>query len=277
MLTAIADSQYYSCADSVDENFKDHVLSMALNVTAQSLGQSLNVSRAAHSANTKLEVPDGTASEHIYITGDEPESCDEPSIVGKRCILSNPVRGLRTELTFFDEGFLQIREYRRKRLSRDYMLQLRFLKPKPVVVRRVVVQSLWTAVGLTGAAGLSWLISHFTSPGGYLFSASLALATGALVSFLLFIYQSGTKTIFGTATGNAQVLTLTTSFGCFRRSRMIVPEISQAIGAAIAKSSFPEDLYLRGEMQEHYRLRNEGIISPKDCSKGTARILSRFG
>ena len=70
---------------------------------------------------------------------------------------------------------------------------------------------------------------------------------------------------------------LLTSFGCFRRSRAVVPEISNAIGVAIERNTLEEEPYLRAEMQDHYRLRNEGIISPKACQTGTSRILSRFG
>lgn len=250
---------------------------MALNVTTESLDPTISAQSIVQSAKSNLKVPDGFASEHIYIGGDDSDAADEPTIVGKRITLSNRVRGLHTELTFFNEGFLKVREYKRKKLAKDYMLELRFLNPKTTVIRRLVTQSFWLSFGLGAAAGLSWLIAKFTALDTFLFPASIALASGAVVALLLFIYQSGEKNLFCTASGNVPVLTMLTNFGCYRRSRQIMPEISNAIGTAISKNTLEEEPYLRAEMQDHYRLRNEGAISPKACSTGTARILSRFG
>lgn len=250
---------------------------MALNVTAESLDRPISAQSIVESAKSNLKVPEGFTSEHIYIAGDETHSSDEPTVVGKRLTLTNRVRGLHTELTFFDEGFLKVRDYKKKKLTKDYMLDLRFLNPKPTVIRRAVLETFWTALGLGGAAAICWLASKLTTLDAYLFPASIALATGALVALLLFIYQSGEKILFCTASGNVPVLVMLTSFGCYRRTRQIVPEISSAIGAAISSNTLEEEPYLRAEMQDHYRLRNEGIITPKACSTGTARILSRFG
>ena len=250
---------------------------MALNVTAESLDSTISAQSIVKSAQSKLKVPEGCASEHIYIVGDDPDPSDEPTIVGKLLTLSNRVRGLNTELTFFNEGFLKVREYKKKKLGKVYMLELRFLNPKPTVIRRLATQSFWLSFGLGAAAGLSWLTAKFTTLDTYLFPASIVLATGALVALLLFIYQSGEKTLFCTASGNVPVLMLLTNFGCCRHSRQIVPEISNAIGAAISDNTLEEGPYLRAEMQDHYRLRNEGVISLEACSTGTSRILSRFG
>ena len=89
--------------------------------------------------------------------------------------------------------------------------------------------------------------------------------------------RSATEILFCTASGNVPVLMTLTNFGCFPRSRSVLPEISKAIGNAISSNTLEEEPYLRAEMQDHYRLRNEGVISPKACNTGTARILSRFG
>ena len=127
------------------------------------------------------------------------------------------------------------------------------------------------------AAAISWLLTKFTSLDTYTFPASIVFSSGAVVALLLCIYQSGEKILFCTASGNIPVLIMLTNFGCFRHSRIVVPEISNAIGAAIRKNTLEEEPYLRAEMQDHYRLRNEGVISPKACQTGTSRILSRFG
>lgn len=250
---------------------------MAMNVTARSLDTPINAQSIVKSAKSNLKVPKGFASEHILISGDGTDSTDMPTVVGKEFSLANRVRGLQTDFTLFNEGFLKVRESKKKQPGKDYMLELRFLNPKPKVIQRFVTESFWAALSLGGAAAISWLLTKFTSLDAYTFPASIVCSTGAIVALLLCIYQSGEKILFCTASGNVPVLMLLTNFGCFRQSRAIVSQISSAIGKAIAKNTLEEEPYLRAEMQDHYRLRNEGVISPKACQVGTSRILSRFG
>ena len=248
-----------------------------MDVTAESLDTPISAQSIVKSARSNLKIPEGIASEHIYIDGDGTDLTDEPTVVGKRFTLSNRVRGLHTEFTFFDEGFLKVRESRRRKPGKDYMLELRFLNPSPTIIRRFVSESFWAALGMGGVAAISWLLTTFTSLDTYTFPASIVFSTGALVALLLCIYQSGEKILFCTASGNIPVLTLLTNLGCFHRSRAVVPDICNAIGEAIERNTLEEEPYLRAEMQDHYRLRNEGVISPKACQTGTSRILSRFG
>jgi hypothetical protein len=250
---------------------------MAMDLTADSLNTPISAQSIVKSAQSNLKVPCDIASEHILISGDDTDSADEPTVVGKQFALTNRVRGLHTEFTFFNEGFLKVREYKRKKLGRDYMLELRFLNPKPAIIQRFVTKSFWAAMAMGAAAGTSWLLTIFTALDTFTFPASIVFLTGAIVALLLCVYQSGEKILFCTASGHVPVLMMLTNFGCFRRARSIVPEISNAIGKAIESNTLEEEPYLRAEMQDHYRLRNEGVISPKACSTGTGRILSRFG
>ncbi len=248
-----------------------------MDVTAEPLDTSISAQSIVKSAKANLKIPEGFASEHIFIGGDDTDSTEVPTVVGKELTLSNRVRGLHTEFTFFDEGFLRVRESRRTKPGKDYMLELRFLNPSPTIIRRFVNESFWAALGMGGAAVICWLLTNFTSLDTYTFPASIVFSTGALFALLLGIYQSGEKILFCTASGNIPVLMLLTNLGCFRRSRAVVPDISNAIGKAIERNTLEEEPYLRAEMQDHYRLRNEGVISPKACDTGTSRILSRFG
>ena len=250
---------------------------MAMDVTAESLDTPISAQSIVKSAKSNLKVPEGFTSEHILISGDGTDSADEPTAVGKRFRVSNRVRGLQTEFTLFNEGFLKVREYRKNKLGKDYMLELRFLNPNPTVIRRFVTEPFLAALGMGGAAAISWLLTKFTSLDTYTFPASIVFSTGAIVALLLCIYQSGEKILFYTTSGNVPVLMLLTNFGCFRQSRKVVPEVSNAIGTAINRNTLEEEPYLRAEMQDHYRLRNEGVISPKACQTASSRILSRFG
>lgn len=250
---------------------------MAMDVSADSIDPPISAKSIVKTAKSKLQAPEGLASEHILISGDGSDAAEEPTTVGKKISLSNRVRGLRTEFTFFNEGYLKVREYKRKRLCRDYMLSLGFLNPRPTVIKRFVAETFWAALAMAGAAAIAWLMTKLTTLDAYTFPASIVMGTGALVALLLTIYQSGEKILFCTASGNVAVLVILVNFGCFRRSRKIVPQISAAIGKTISSNKLDEESYLKAEMQDHYRLRNEGVITPKACNAGTARILSRFG
>ncbi len=208
-----------------------------MDVTAEYLDPPISAQSIVKSAKSNLKVPEGIASEHILISSDETDSAEEPTVVGKQFSLSNRVRGLQTDFTLFNEGFLKVRESRKKKSGKDYMLELRFLNPKPTVIKRFVTESFWAALSMGGAAAISWLLTRFTSLDAYTFPASIVLASGAIIALLLCIYQSGEKVLFCTASGNVPVLMLLTNFGCFRQSRTIVPEISNAIGRAIKQNT----------------------------------------
>jgi hypothetical protein len=248
-----------------------------MHVDGNSLKQPISVQSIVKSVRSNLKVPKGFASEHIQIGGETKESAEEPTIVSKQFSLANIVRGLQLEFTLFNEGFLKVREHRRKSAARDYMLELKFLNPKPMVIKRFVTETFWVALGMLGVALVAWLLTALTDLDPYTVPTSIVFATGAIVALLLCTYQSGEKILFCTASGNIPVLIIIASFGSFHRSRKIVPEISNAIGRAISNNTLDVEPYLRAEMQDHYRLRNEGVISSKACNMGTARILSRFG
>ena len=250
---------------------------MAMDLTADSRDSPVSAKSIVESAKENLKVPDGFASEHILISGDGSDSADEPTVVGKQIKISNRVRSLRTEFTFFKEGFLKIREFRKNKLVKDYMLELRFLNPQPTTVPQFVARSFWGAVGMAGAAGISWLLTKFTALDAYTFPAFIVFSAGAVLALFRCISQTGEKTHYVTASGRVPALLLLTNFGCLARNRSVVSEISSAIVTARNNNTLEEEPYLRAEMQDHYRLRNEGVITPKACNKGTARILSRFG
>ena len=225
------------------------------------------------------EIGDGIAAEHIVMGGDEEEETPiqaQPRVVNKQVTLNNRIRGLRTELTFYEEGFLKIREARGKNDSKSHLLNLQFLGLMPRLTRRVAMRTLYTALGLSGVAGLAWLIAEFTSLARFFGPIAVVFGAGALLAFLLFVYRTRDRTKFFTAHGEVEVVTLLATLGCYRRCRAVVPEIRRAIEAARANNNPNKAEYLREEMRDHYRLRESGVISPEACAEGTRRILSQF-
>ena len=85
---------------------------------------------------------------------------------------------------------------------------------------------------------------------------------------MLVVYRSEVRYRFFTASGRAVVASITASFGCKRKTKTIVEEISHEICASRQKGNSTGEEYLRAEMKAHYKLAETGVISRKACSKG---------
>jgi len=226
------------------------------------------------------QVLDQMPTEHIFMGGEEADQTITeplPGEIRERLQFVNRVRGLRTELTLFEGSFLKVREYHKKKMTKDHLLNLRYLSPKPTLTRHVATRVLYVALGLCAAATLAWAIAQFTSLGRFFMPAMVGFATAALVTFMLFVYRTQERIQFSTEHGGVEVLSFLATFGCFRRARKLVPEIAKAIAAATAERPEVKAQHLRAEIQEHYRLRDAGVILREACADSTRKILASFG
>jgi len=225
------------------------------------------------------EIMEGTPTEHISMGGDEELAviAAKPETVRQKLELTNWVRGLSTELVIFEEGFLKVRERHKKKTTKDHLVNLRFMSPTPTFSRRIALRTLYWALGLTGAAALAWLIAEFTSLARFFVPTAVVFATAAIMAFLLCVYRTREKIQFSTAHGDTVVVSLMATLGCYGRCRKLIPEISKVVEEAAADRLEIKTQQLRAEMQEHYRLRDAGVITPEACATGTRKILSSFG
>jgi len=219
----------------------------------------------------------GEHTEHIYIGDEFADRACEPRTVVRQDRVRNRVNGTVTELTFYEEGFLKIRETSKKKRSKEHLLELRFLRPEPVKKQRIATRCLWTSLGIGLLALLVSFVLPLTPVAAHTFSATAMLATFAIVGLMLFIYRSEQTHQFRTASGNAIVLSLTGSFGCIRRMRALAREVKLAIAEVAQDTDIHDVRYLRAEMQAHYKLAETGVITREACSNGTSLILSKFG
>lgn len=215
-------------------------------------------------------------NEHIVMVDELFDHSTEPAAVCQRETITNRVKGVVTEFVFYDEGFLRVREARKGRRTREHLLELCFLDPRPVSSRRAATTSLWTALSLGLTALLAAFVIPMTSLAQYTFSVTAVVATLALLALLLFVYRRAVRHQFFTASGQAVVLTLAGSFGCIRRSRAIAGAIEKAIRTARNQTAERDIDYLRAEMKAHYKLAETGVITHKECADGTTLILSKF-
>jgi hypothetical protein len=218
-------------------------------------------------------------TEHISLGEDFAvlAGAEEPEKITHRFEFSNRLRRKRTQLVFYAEGYLRVRQWQHKKQVLDYMLSLRFLSPEIRTSRRIPMRVLQVAGGCAGFAALCGLLSWLT-PWNMVFTpAAVVSGIAAAIAVLIFLYIANERTMFSTAAGNAAVLTLIGTADSFKRCRSVRPEIVNAIKGAQAKNIQDRSDYLRQEMREHYRLREYGVIDHDDCSEATRRILAQFG
>jgi len=216
-------------------------------------------------------------TEHIYIGDEFADNSNEPTQVSKYERIRNCVNGTLTELTFFEEGFLQVRESSNKKRNTEHVLELRFLESYPLTTQRIAKSTLWSSLGFGLVALSSSFVLPMTTLAQYTMSAVLLTATLALLCLILFVYRSEVIFQFCTASGKTVVLSLKGSFGCIRRMREMARQVQQAILSATTDTDADDVRYLRAEMQAHYKLVETGVITREACSNGTTLILSKFG
>jgi hypothetical protein len=247
---------------------------MSLEIAQENSQQTGSSDDKSSSANSPYDNPD---TEHIYIGDEFADQASEPTTIRRREYLRNHVLRTITEVTFFEEGFLKIREGNRKSLLKEHVVELRFLDPDPVINKRIATSWLWSLLG-TSALALSSLVAlPLAGFPGYATPVAGILAGLAALSLAMFVYRSQVTHQFHTASGKTGVVSLTGSLGSVRRVRVMSFQVREAIGRANADSGVHDVRYLRAEMQAHYKLAETGVITREACSDGTALILSKFG
>lgn len=215
-------------------------------------------------------------SEHILLEGDGDSMAGGPQTVKERIEVRDRLRGVVTELTIFEEGFVRVAQRRRGGKTKSHRIDLRYLDPVPKFYPRYAKKSLKTALAFLAVTGIAALLAGFDVLFPVSFPAAIAAGTACLLTFLLFVHLSHEKIHFYTMHGRARAICLVAGFGCLRRFHNSLPKLIQAIEEAEEIIGDDTTIYLRAEMREHYRLRGDGVLSENDCSESTGRILMHF-
>jgi len=234
---------------------------------------------AAFMEDPTATIASGIVTEHISLEGSGYEldsGTSKARGVTHRLSFDNHVQGRRSEIALFDDGSLQAQDLSRGKAGKTRHIQLRFLDPRPLKVKQVATGAMRAAAGLFGLGLLSALFAYFSLWPSLTVGASAALFTASAMALGLFVYRTCERTIFVTASGRTETLSLVASIGCLGACHRLIPTIVEAIEQAREQNPTSRSVYLREEMQEHYRLRENGAISSEACAAGTKRILNRF-
>lgn len=196
--------------------------------------------------------------------------------IAEEITIRDKLRGRQTFVRIFAEGWADIEVQRRAKAPTHHRIDLRYLDPVPKMQRHHAIRLLQAGAvggGLTALFSIPAIFGWFT---GFSIPATVVLATVTFAILFVAFYLSHEKITFQTLHGRAQAIRFGAGLGTIRRFRKLVPHLVEAIADAAETITDETAVYLRAEMREHYRLRNDGILSEAECAESTGRILGNF-
>jgi hypothetical protein len=190
--------------------------------------------------------------------------------------LCSKLRGCRTEVSLLDDHYLAVNSERLKTAAKKYVLDLRFVNAKPVLLRHVAWGWLAaaTALLLSTAAAIWWAASTASgisaSPGLYIGIGS-AFATG--IAMFFFLRRTTESLDFTSVHGGVSLVSIRGGIGSVKTGKRFFVEMIKNIDAAKQARPQPKPQWLRDEMREHHRLRELNVITEAQYEASKKRIL----
>jgi hypothetical protein len=190
--------------------------------------------------------------------------------------LHSKLRGCRTEVSLLDDHYLAVKSERLKTAAKKYVLDLRFVNAKPVLLRQVAWS--WLAAAtvllLSTVAAIWWAAAAtreiFASPGFYIGIGS-AFATGIAVFF--FMRRTTESLDFTSVHGGVSLVSILGGIGSVQTGKRFFVEMIKTIDAAKQARPQSKPQWLRDEMREHHRLRELNVITEAEYEASKKRIL----
>jgi hypothetical protein len=217
-------------------------------------------------------------AEHISLQSETLEVSAKP-VVRKPMVkyqLRSRARGSLTRVSILEGHHVSISTKRPRVEAQEHNVDLRFVDPRPIGIRKVGWPWMYIAIGFTVLAALTGAFAVFyASPFARVWAVPTAIVLGTFTvsSYLLCLYFTTESLIFVSQTGRARVITITGGLGTTRAARKCAIDVVKHIGAARKASKQPRAPYLRDEMREHSRLRDAGAITEEQYEDAVSRIL----
>lgn len=190
--------------------------------------------------------------------------------------LRSRARGSLTRVAILEGHHASINIKRRGLPAQDHTVDLRFVDPRPIGIRKVGWPWMWVAIGFTLlAAATSVFAIFYASPFARVWAVPLAIVLGTFTvsSYLMCLYFTTESLLFVSQHGRARFITITGGLGTTRAARGCARDIVKHISTACKEVKQPRATFLRDEMREHARLRDSGAISEEQYEDAKARIL----
>jgi hypothetical protein len=191
-------------------------------------------------------------------------------------VIRDSLRGRKTSIRLYAEGWADIEIKCRGQSASHQRFNLSYLDPVPLTSRAcpsLLLKITGALAALTGIAATGVMLDLFQP---YTLPATIVGGVATLAGLLIVFYRSCQRVVLRTRHGRADSIRLRAGLGTGYGRRWRLPRHVNAIATASGSSDEDTATYLRSEMREHYRLRNEGLLTDDECSASTGKILSEF-
>jgi hypothetical protein len=191
------------------------------------------------------------------------------------------VKGFDCDFLVVSERYVAVHAVRvlsgKRRRETRYVLDLAYLDPDP---RRYVRRDWkWLKIGGAFAVVTAVLIGlGFVGLGGMTFfwPVTIVLGTVAAILILLFFVKSDDRLIFHARYGRTPLLQILTRSPSKSAVKRFIEAVRLGIKHARKRLDNDNERLLKGELREHRRLRDEGILPEPIYQKVKRRILLRY-
>jgi hypothetical protein len=216
------------------------------------------------------------ASEHILLESDE-RKVPHPRCTRKlhaRIELQSRLRRRAVQLELTDYYYLVVRSFRARAVAAEYVLDLRFADAAVGLSRHFATRWFLAALVFVALAGaIAFRITGSAASTGWLVACGIVSAI-ALAAAIVCIYRTTETISIYSVHGRARLFEFTSGLGAKRRFKPFTSKLGAHIQLALAARRPVRAEHLRDEMREHFRLRENGVLSPEEYEASKARILA---
>jgi hypothetical protein len=224
-------------------------------------------------ARSAQRVAASSHAEHISLESAPEEQSrsvesKKPRKVIDQFVLKSGVRGMSTELRLLEDYWLSVHSIRPRSEPRKYLVDLRFVNPKPNRIREISWS--WLAAGvalLLIGVGAAWLSGFAIAAGG--------LVASAATLFIAYLRTTESLT-FTSVHGGAVLVSITGGLGSCRKAKHFFVTLMKHISVARTKATQQKQQYLREEMREHSRLKELGVLTEEEYETSKQKIFASY-
>ena len=187
--------------------------------------------------------------------------------------------GIKCQFRVYDKRIVKIRKMTHKG-PRDYLVNLVVLDDRPSIGMGIKLKYLvWSAImgavcfGVLQLKNLDLeLLAQYVKPVHYYVVAGL-LSAASILLFITLLRSITFEWQFKSLNGRRPVVRFLMFNPGFGAVRSMLKRISDNIQLTRSNNYMSDEQELAAELQEHRRLRDEGLLSNRDYDKAKARIM----
>jgi hypothetical protein len=217
-------------------------------------------------------------SEHVSLESELSEVRAKPNLTRplSRHELSRGGRGATASVAILPDHYAAVETWITRSKTEVSTVDLRFVDPRPVAIRKVPWRLFYVALGLTLLTGVAVAVyvmfpTLLHKIGGVV--VPIGVGAVALSCYAICYYLASESLLFLSVHGRARVIAIAGRLGTMRRAQKCAAELITHINLARKQFKQTRQAYLRDEMREHARLFDQRLFSEAHYNEATRRIL----